>query len=83
LSPTSAAEHVAEATEQVRQVGEVGAHAGPTTRRGAGAEESTRAFIVLPPLLGVREDLISVLNLLKALLGLRVLPVGIRVVLTG
>jgi hypothetical protein len=83
MPPARATEDVTETIEKVRQVGEVGVHAAPAARRGTGTEEGTGSFVVFPPLLGVGEDLVSVLDLFKALLGLRVLPVGIRVVLTG
>jgi hypothetical protein len=84
LSPARATEHVAEATEQIRQVGEVGVHAASAAaRRGTGAEEGTGTLVVFPPLLGVGEDIVSVLHLFEALLGLRVLPVSVRVLFTG
>jgi hypothetical protein len=49
----------------------------PATR-GGGAQQP---LVVLPPLAGVREDLVGVLDLLEALLGGVVARVGVWVVL--
>ena len=63
---------VAETAEQIREVVEVCARACRRLSRTLGAEEGAGTFVVFPPFLGFREDLVGVLYLLETLFGLLV-----------
>ena len=80
---TSSAEDVAEIAEQVREVRYVAHPPARATLRPGAAEICPGAFVVIAPLLRIGEDLVGVLDLLEALLGLCIIPVGVWMVLTG
>src|SRR5206468_2490694 len=81
----AAAEHPAEDVAQVAQIPEVEPLGGVPREPAAGSRTSVGGAerVVLLPLLGVREHVVRVLDLLEALLGLLVARIRVRVVLTG
>ena len=83
LARLTAAEDVAEASEEVRDVAEVEVEvpAAAAAAGKSGAPVGRAEGVVLLALLGVREHVVGALDLLEALLGLLVARVRVRVVL--
>ena len=85
LAAKAAAEKAAEDIAQIAEVkaARTAIRAAACARAVAGVDAREAELVILGPLLGVRENLVGLVDLLELLLGLLVTGVHVRVVLSG